>query len=179
MDLTSWEASFLPIPIYESISPFNENLRFSWLGAVKRPYPHHMLGCVLIVTDGFLSERILAMSYLFISVGIDVGADFSYMSIVLPNQTLVGKPFKITHANLNSLEKAVLIIKEAKELHSLKTRIIMESTGYYHYTLFCYLRDKGLCVHIINPIISKNSTNINIRKVHNAVINSGINLCCI
>ena len=103
----------------------------------------------------------------FISVGIDVGSDCSFMSIALPNQMLIGKPFKIVHANLNSLEKAVLTIKEAEELHSMRARIIMESTGVYHYPLFCYLRDKGLHVAVINPIISKNSTNMNIRKVHN------------
>ena len=107
------------------------------------------------------------MSKLFISVGIDVGADFSYMSVALPNQTFVGKPFKIVHNNLNSLEKAVLTIREAEELHSMKARIVMESTGNYHYPLFCYLRDKGFCVVVINPIISKNSTNLNIRKVEN------------
>jgi len=107
------------------------------------------------------------MSNLFISVGIDVGADFSYMSLAMPNQTFVGKPFKIIHANLNSLEKAVLTIKEAEELHSMKARIIMESTGIYHYPLFCYLGDKGFNVIVINPIITKNSTNMNIRKVEN------------
>ena len=107
------------------------------------------------------------MSKLFISVGIDVGADFSFMSIALPNQTLTGKPYRIDHANLHSLDRAVLAIKEAEELHSMNARVIMESTGNYHYPLFCYLRDKGLCVAVINPIISKNSTNMNIRKVHN------------
>jgi len=114
-----------------------------------------------------IGKDVSNMSELFISVGIDVSADFSYMSIALPNQTLIGKPFKILHENLHSLEKAVSSMKEAEELHSMKVRVIMESTGVYHYPLFCYLRDKGLCVHIINPIISKNSTNINIRKVHN------------
>ena len=103
----------------------------------------------------------------FISVGIDVGADISWMSIALPNQQFVGKPFKITHANLHSLEKAVQTIKEAEEAHSLESRIFLESTGVYHYPLFCYLRDKGLKIAIINPIITKNNTNINIRKVHN------------
>ena len=107
------------------------------------------------------------MSNFFISVGIDVGADFSFMSLALPNQTCIGKPFKIVHNNFNSLEKAVLTIKEAEELHSMKARIVMESTGIYHYPLFCYLRDKGFDVVVINPIISKNSTNINIRKVEN------------
>lgn len=107
------------------------------------------------------------MSNLFISVGIDVGADFSYMSVALPNQTFIGKPFKIVHNNLNSLEKAVLTIREAEELHSMKARIVMESTGNYHYPLFCYLNDKGFFAVVINPIISKNSTNMNIRKVEN------------
>lgn len=107
------------------------------------------------------------MTELFISVGIDVGADFSFMSIALPNQTFVGKPFKITHSNLNSLEAAVSKIKEAEESNSLKARIFLESTGVYHYPLFCYLRDKEFNVAVINPIITNNSTNLNIRKVHN------------
>jgi transposase len=104
---------------------------------------------------------------LFLSVGIDVGADFSWMSIALPNQTFAGKPFKILHSDLNSLSLAVSKIKEAEELYSLESRIFLESTGIYHYPLFCYLRDKGFNIAVINPIITKNSTNINIRKVHN------------
>ena len=104
---------------------------------------------------------------LFISVGIDVGADFSWMSIVLPNQQFIGKPYKILHNSINSLETAVSKIKEAEDLYSLEIRIFLESTGIYHYPLFCYLRDKGFHCSVINPIITKNSTNINIRKVHN------------
>ena len=104
---------------------------------------------------------------LFISVGIDVGADFSWMSIALPNQQFVGKPYKILHNSMDSLTAAVSKIKEAEELYSLESRIFLESTGIYHYPLFCYLRDKGLNVAVINPIITKNSTNMNIRKVHN------------
>jgi len=107
------------------------------------------------------------MSNLFISVGIDIGADFNFMSLALPNQTFIGKPFKIVHSNFSSLEKAVATIQEAEETYSMKARIIMESTGIYHYPLFCYLSDKGFCVLVINPIISKNSTNLNIRKVAN------------
>ena len=53
---------------------------------------------------------------LFISVGIDVSADFSWMSIALPNQQLVGKPYKILHSSMNSLTTAVSKIKEAEEL---------------------------------------------------------------
>lgn len=104
---------------------------------------------------------------LFISVGMDVGADFTWMSIALPDQTFVGKPYKILHSSIQSLELAVSKIKEAEELYSLESRTFLESTGIYHYPLFCYLRDKGFNCSVINPIITKSSTNINIRKVHN------------
>ncbi len=113
------------------------------------------------------NKVIFNLDELFISVGIDVGADFSWMSIALPNQQFVGKPYKILHISIDSLTTAVSKIKEAEELYSLESRIFLESTGIYHYPLFCYLRDKGFNCSVINPIITKNSTNINIRKVHN------------
>ena len=113
------------------------------------------------------NKVIFNLDELFISVGIDVGADFSWMSIALPNQQFVGKPYKILHSSMDSLATAVSKIKEAEELYSLESRIFLESTGIYHYPLFCYLRDKGFNCSVINPIITKNSTNMNIRKVHN------------
>ncbi len=113
------------------------------------------------------NKVIFNLDELSISVGIDVGADFSWMSIALPNQQFVGKPYKILHGSIDSLTAAVSKIKEAEELYSLESRIFLESTGMYHYPLFCYLRDKGLNCSVINPIITKNSTNMNIRKVHN------------
>ncbi len=113
------------------------------------------------------NKVVFSLDDFFISVGIDVGADFSWMSMALPNQRFVGKPYKILHNSMDSLTAAVSKIKEAEELYSLESRIFLESTGIYHYPLFCYLRDKGFNVSVINPIITKNSTNINIRKAHN------------
>ena len=105
----------------------------------------------------------------YLSVGLDVGADFSWMSIMLPNGALTGKPFKIIHSDPLSRELAVSKIKEAQDLYSLKSRCFLESTGIYHIPLLClcFLRDKGFDCSVINPIITKNSTNINIRKLHN------------
>ena len=102
-----------------------------------------------------------------LSVGLDVGADFTWMSIALPNGSFTGKPFKIVHSDPGSRDLAVAKIKEAQELYSLKSRCFLESTGIYHIPLLCFLRDKGLDCSVINPIITKNSTNINIRKLHN------------
>lgn len=52
-------------------------------------------------------------------------------------------------------------------MYSLKSRCFLESTGIYHIPLLYFLRDKGFDCSVINPIITKNSTNINIRKLHN------------
>ncbi len=103
----------------------------------------------------------------YLSVGLDVGADFTWMSIALPNGSFTGKPFKIVHSDPGSRDLAVAKIKEAQETYSLKSRCFLESTGIYHIPLLCFLRDKGFDCSVINPIITKNSTNINIRKLHN------------
>jgi hypothetical protein len=42
-----------------------------------------------------IGKDLTNMSNLFISAGIDVGADFSFMSLALPNQTFIGNTFKI------------------------------------------------------------------------------------
>lgn len=103
----------------------------------------------------------------YISVGLDVAADFTWRSIMLPNGSLTGKTFKIVHSDPQSRELAVTKIKEAQELYSLKSRCFLESTEIYHILLLCFLRDKGFDCSVINPIITKNSTNSNIRKLHN------------
>lgn len=103
----------------------------------------------------------------YLSVGLDVAADLTWMSIALPNGSFVGKPFKIIHADPQSRNLAVTKIKEAQEMYSLESRCFLESTGIYHIPLLCFLRDKGFVCETINPIITKNSTNMNIRKVHN------------
>ena len=103
----------------------------------------------------------------YISVGIDVGSAFSFMTILAPDGSVIQKPFKITHNKTDSLERAVSAIKKAEELYSLESRIFLESTGIYHFPLFCYLVDCGFHVSIINPIITHSSKNVNIRKVKN------------
>lgn len=103
----------------------------------------------------------------FISVSIDVGSEFSFMSIALPDSSFADKPFKIVYSDLDSLETAVSTIKKAEESHSMVSQIFLESTGIYHYPLFCYLEDRNFNVKVINPIISNSTMNFNIRKIHN------------
>jgi transposase len=112
------------------------------------------------------------MAKQYLSVGIDVGADFSFMSVALPTQELVGKPYKIIHLDQRSLSGAVSCIRKAEELNSLKARILLESTGIYHIPLFCFLKEAGFDVVVINPLISHSNRNFNIRKVHNDKMDS-------
>ena len=69
------------------------------------------------------SQKVLKMleSIPYLSVGLDVGADFTWMSIMLPNGILTGKPFKILHSDPESRELAVTKIKEAQETYSLES----------------------------------------------------------
>ena len=48
----------------------------------------------------------------YISVGIDVGSAFSFMTILAPDETVILKPFKITHNNKDSLELFLKLKKQ-------------------------------------------------------------------
>ena len=172
-----WEPAFrLAKPLRKSVSPFGGDLCFGWLGS-PRLYLYKPLGCVSAFWKWMPAGKDKTMQYQkvlkmlenipYLSVGLDVGADFTWMSIMLPNGTLAGKPFKIIHSDPQSRELAVAKIKEAQEAYSLKSRCFLESTGIYHIPLLCFLRDKGFDCSVINPIITKNSTNMNVRKLHN------------
>jgi len=109
---------------------------------------------------------------LYLSVGIDVGSVFSFLSIVNPQGIAVGKPFKIHHHDVSSLEKAVGLIKKAEELYSMESRTFLESTGCYHFPLFCYLIESGFRVFVINPLTTHSIKNMGIRKVKNDKVDS-------
>ena len=103
----------------------------------------------------------------FISVGVDVAADFSWFYIATPDGKEFRKPFKVEHNSADSLKNAVLTIKKAEELYSMKSKTFLESTGIYHFPLFCYLKELGFEVFVINPLITNSNKNVGIRKVKN------------
>lgn len=108
----------------------------------------------------------------FISVGIDVGSTFSWMSITDPDETIISKPFKIIHNDVDSLSRALDAIKKAEERTSMKSRTFLESTGIYHFPLFCYLMESGFEAFVINPLITHSIKNFGIRKVKNDKLDS-------
>lgn len=108
----------------------------------------------------------------YLSVGIDVGSAFSFMSIVDPQERVILKPFKIIHNNPDSLARAISAIKKAEESNSMKSRTFLESTGIYHFPLFCHLKESGFEVFVINPLITHSIKNMGIRKVKNDKLDS-------
>ena len=103
----------------------------------------------------------------YVSVGIDVAADFSLFCILTPDGKEFKKPFKVDHDNADSLKSAVLAIKKAEEQFSMKSKIFLESTGIYHFPLLCHLKELGFEVFVINPLITNSNKNIGKRKVKN------------
>ena len=136
-----WEPAFrLVKPLRKSVNPFGGDLCFGWLGSL-RLYLYKPLGCVSTLWKWMPARKDKTMQYQnvfempesipYLSVGLDVGADFTWMSIMLPNGILTGKPFKIIHADPQSRELAVTKIKEAQEMYSLESHCFLESTGIY------------------------------------------------
>lgn len=99
----------------------------------------------------------------YLSVGIDIGADFSLMAIALPTQEIVGKSYKILHSSTRSVQGAVDRILALRQTHHLPARVYMESTSIYHLPLYHRLKEAGLDVFVLNPIVTHANQNTNIR----------------
>ena len=128
----------------------------------------HQIEWILSFTTIF-KGAVALMNFLsnYISVGVDVAADFSWFCILTPDGKEFRKPFKVEHDNADSLRNAVLTIKKAEEQYSMKSRTFLESTGIYHFPLFCHLKELGFEVFVINPLITNSNKNVGIRKVKN------------
>ena len=103
----------------------------------------------------------------YLSVGIDIGADFSLMAAALTTQELVCRSYKILHNSPRSVQGAVDRILSMRQTYDLPVRVYMESTGIYHLPLYHRLKDAGLDVFILNPIVTHANQNTNIRNIHN------------
>lgn len=103
----------------------------------------------------------------YISIGLDVGADFSLMAVALPSQEVVGRPYKILHSRQRSVQGAIERIFSLMREYGLPVRVYMESTGIYHLPLYHKLKDSGLDVFVLNPLVTHANKDTNIRKVHN------------
>lgn len=100
----------------------------------------------------------------YISIGIDIGADFSLMATTLPTQEIIGRPYKILHSSYRSVQGAVDRILALRQTYELPVRVYMESTGIYHLPLYHRFREAGLDVFVLNPIVTHANQNTNIHN---------------
>ena len=100
------------------------------------------------------------------TVGIDISADFSWVSILAPDGAIYKKAFMIKH-DVNGFNHLINEIKKVEEEFNMKTGIFMESTGVYHLSLFHYLNKNFDNTFVINPLVTNCNKNGDIRKVKN------------
>lgn len=96
-------------------------------------------------------------------VGVDVSADFSMVAMLKPNGDLYTKRFKINH-DAEGFKYLLERIKKMEDESSLNTPVFLESTGVYHLTLFRFLKNNGIEVFLLNPLITNSNKNKDIRK---------------
>ena len=94
-----------------------------------------------------------------ISVGIDVSKGKSTVCILKEYGEVISEPHEINHTEAD-LKALVESISELNE----ETRVVMEATGAYHLPLLTYLKNHGIFVAVINPLIMKKYSAIGLRK---------------
>lgn len=85
-----------------------------------------------------------------ISVGIDVSKGKSTVSIMKPGGEILATPFNVLHniESLNALADRLKVYDEA-------VRVVLESTGHYHFPVMTMLADKGIFVSCVNSLRMK------------------------
>ena len=95
------------------------------------------------------------------AVGIDVSKGKSTVAVLRPGREVVISPFDVSH-NPKELSELVTLLKTLDG----DTKIVMEYTGNYYLPIALFLRNNGLFVSVINPILVKDygSKSFSVRK---------------
>jgi transposase len=85
-----------------------------------------------------------------ISVGIDVSKGKSTVCIMKPYGEVIRSPYEVNHTIDELSELAVLLLHLDENV-----KVVMEVTGTYHLPILMYLKEKGIFVSVVNPLIMK------------------------
>lgn len=107
-----------------------------------------------------------------ISVGIDVSKGKSMVCIIKPYGEVIKTPYVIEHTETD-LGNLSDLIHEFEE----ECRIVLEATGVYHLPVLNYLKQEGFFVTVINPLMMKKYSSMNLRKGKTDKIDS-IKIAC-
>ena len=94
-----------------------------------------------------------------VSVGIDVSKDKSMVCVLKPYGEVVASPYEINHVE-SEMEGLIARITSIDG----EIRIVMEATGAYHFPVLQRLKEAGLFVSVINPLIMKKYVSTALRK---------------
>lgn len=94
-----------------------------------------------------------------ISVGIDISKEKSTVCILKPYGEVISSPYEITHTN-KQLSELASMIKHFDE----EVKVVMEATGCYHLPVLSYLKEQGVFVAVINPLVMKKYSSTTLRK---------------
>jgi transposase len=94
-----------------------------------------------------------------ISVGIDVSKEKSMVCIMRPYGEVIASPYEVTHTESD----IAALIKQILSLQG-ETKVIMEATGAYHLPVLTSLKQAGIFVSVINPLVMKKYASTVLRK---------------
>ena len=98
------------------------------------------------------------------AVGIDVAKATLSVCVLYPD----GKEHALTFRNIDTdINKKLL-----PSLYHYTGKVVMESTGHYHWKSAMILKEAGCDVRVVNPLLAKQYTAGNIRKVKNDPIDA-------
>lgn len=96
------------------------------------------------------------------AVGIDVSKGKSTVAVLRPFGEIVVSPFDVSHCP-KELSELVTLLKTLDG----DTKVVMEYTGNYYLPIALFLRNNGLFVSVVNPILVKDysTKSLTVRKV--------------
>jgi len=96
--------------------------------------------------------------------GIDVSKEYSDFCIFTPDRSVFSRG-KVFH-HPASMEKLCKQLSDVENAFNMKPVCIMESTAYYHRTLYRFLTNHGYLVIVLNALQSKAAADFNIRSAN-------------
>lgn len=96
------------------------------------------------------------------AVGIDVSKGKSTVAVLRPFGEIIASPFDVSHSP-KELSELVTLLKTLDG----NTKVVMEYTGNYYLPIALFLRNNGLFVSVVNPILVKDysAKSLTVRKV--------------
>ncbi|WP_234407919.1 IS110 family RNA-guided transposase [Anaerosinus massiliensis] len=101
-------------------------------------------------------------------MGIDVSKGKSTVCILKPYGEIIQRPFEIMH----TVEELTSLVKTIKNFNE-ETRVVLEATGYYHLPVLAFMKENGIFVSVVNPLVMKKYINVSLRKAKTDKIDAG------